>query len=54
MELYSSVPNAATPLSVGDGKTCGVVKVIVSCSGGGSVKSGNCSINVFSCPQSSC
>lgn len=54
MELYSSVPNAATPLSVGDGKPCGVVKVIVSCSGGSSSQKGNCSINIGYCPQSSC
>lgn len=54
MELYSSVPNVATPLSVGDGKPCGVVKVIVSCSGGSSSKNGNCSVNIFNCTQGSC
>lgn len=55
MELYSSMSTAVTPLSVGDGKVCTIVKVAVSCSGGGgNTSQTNCYSMNGTCTNGSC
>lgn len=56
MELYSSMPTAITPLFVGDGKVCNIVKTAINCQGGSTTQN-NCvtqSGNICITVQSSC
>lgn len=52
MKLYSDSPTSITPLSVGDGKVCSIVKTAINCSGGSTTQN-NC-YSPGNCTQGSC
>lgn len=53
VKLYFGLPApTVTPLSVGDGKVCTIVKTAINCSGGGTTQT-NCP-SIGNCTQGSC